>query len=62
MKRQTKTATVLTALARTACTSTTVPSDTPIKTVAVAEIPPVPSGLLVEYERPERPAALPNNF
>lgn len=56
MKRQTKTATVLTALARTACTSTTVPSDTPIKTVAVAEIPPVPSGLLVEYERPERPA------
>ena len=40
----------------TACASTTAPSATPIKTVKVAEIPPVSSELLAVHERPERPA------
>ena len=50
-----KTAAALTVSALTACTSTNAPSDTPIKTVEAAVLPPVSSGLLVKYERPERP-------
>ena len=30
------------------------PSDTPIKTVPTVDLPPVSTGLLVKYERPER--------
>ena len=41
-----------TALATTACTSTTAPSATPIK----GGVPPVSTELLATYERPERPA------
>lgn len=55
MTRLKKTAMVLTVLALTACTYTTVPSDTPIKTVPTVDLPPVSTGLLVKYERPERP-------
>ena len=44
-------------MALTACASTAKPSvTTPIKTVAVPEIPPAPFELLAEHERPARPA------
>lgn len=50
-------AAALAALALTACASTAKPSATaPIKTVAVLEMPSAPFGLLVEHERPARPA------
>ena len=55
MQQWIKTAAALTVSALTACTSTNAPSDTPIKTVEAAVLPPVSSGLLVKYERPERP-------
>lgn len=44
------------ALALTACASTAKPSATPVKTVAVPEMPSAPFELLAEHERPARPA------
>ena len=49
-------AAALAALALTACASTAKPSATPVKTVAVPEMPSAPFELLAEHERPARPA------
>ena len=49
-------AVVIAASVLTACTSTAAPSATPIKTVEVPVMPPVPSELLATHERPARPA------